>query len=151
MIEYWSNWNYIWFLFFKYKFIKMSPSLKISIIFTSLMGAFISHVPENFYIYTTMYTPYPMKLRLKVPYIYRIIGDLLLHQYPLYYMLTQPHEITNSCGGKLFIYGSLWLLINKVRDIDLDSIYSYKIQRIMIPCFMLWSSFGIKHHILNKM
>ena len=81
MIQYWSYWNLSWFMLAKYNYLEFNNPLKCSIIFTSIIGGYIVYV-------------YPRKIKLRfLSYKYEpsypimMMGDLLVHQYPLIYIM----------------------------------------------------------------
>jgi hypothetical protein len=151
MIEYWSNWNFVWFMLYRLNYIKFTPSLKLSIICTSILGAYISHFTEKFYIYVNINMPYLNRLRIEIPYHYRFIGDMVLHQYPLYYILTTNGEITKDCGAYIAIPTTIWMSLNLLRRVPLDDIYNVNMTKKMIlPSILIWSCIGINHHCFGR-
>ena len=76
MLQFWSTWNFVWFVGSELNLIQKTNALKTSIIITSVLGGFMVYV-------------YPRKLLIKtgksfynVPRNVMILSDILFHQLP---------------------------------------------------------------------
>ena len=81
MFQYWSFWNFNWYLCAEAGLFDFNGPLRTSILNTSLIGGFMTFI-------------HPRKLTIKykdkkyrVPYKFMVIGDLILHQLPLVRMI----------------------------------------------------------------
>lgn len=119
MIRYWTTWNFSWFLLSKFKKLSFSKPLKLSIIHTSILGLILT----NFYIKSILKKKDNLKKKCKR--IFKLICfDFVFHQLPLIKIM---HKSTsNKHISKYFVLFpvSIWILINKLRHIPLNSIYN---------------------------
>jgi len=151
MIEYWYNWNFIWFILYKFNLLNMTPALKLSIINSSLIGFYIAHNKNDFFFYITLFIPYPTQVRFKIPRIYHCIGDIIIHQLPMYYLLSvNKKDIdTSNCALNIIYPLSYWYFINYSRGINFDKIYNLDINKILLSGILIISGLGIRKHLLR--
>ena len=142
MIKYYSFWNYIWYLGYEFKILNYNYALYLSILNTSIIGAFITYI-------------YPRKMIINVknkkfhlPYYILIPGDLLIHQLPLYRLYTIKYN--SICGLYSLMPVLCWYSINKYRNIDMDDLYDIKINKIIGSSLIFVSSLGIYNHFLKN-
>tara|TARA_B100001769_G_C22112458_1_gene602291 strand:- start:3043 stop:3516 length:474 start_codon:yes stop_codon:yes gene_type:complete len=145
MLRYWSVWNFIWWAHHELNNEKFENPLKLSIVITSVIGG------SFIYIYPRAFTLRIIKYKYKIPYIPLIIGDLIIHQLPMYRMIKQNHT-SNVCGRYLLLPTLLNILISKVRKINKNEIYDINFNRVMqlsYGSFMIFSLISHKKTINN--
>ena len=118
MIRYWTTWNFSWFLLAKFKTLSFNKPLKLSIIHTSILGLILT----NFYIKSILKKKDNFKIKCK-RICKLIIFDFVFHQLPLIKIMYKSS--LNKHISKYFVLFpvSIWILINKLRHIPLNSIY----------------------------
>ena len=152
MIEYWTFWNYSWFLLYRFKLIPYTYALKTSIFITSMVGGYIAHIhPEELYLNFFIHGPRLQLWRVRILPWYRFFGDLLLHQYPLYYILTNDLSIHNSCGLRVMLPLIPWYIMNKRSKLPCEYIYSTKMNNILGMTSLVIGSLAIHYHLLGNM
>ena len=142
MFQYWSFWNFNWYLGAEVGFLKFTGPLKTSIINTSIIGGFMTFI-------------YPRKLTIKykgkkykIPYYYMIIGDLFLHQLPLIRMMIKnPKDKICGLYSTIPVFG--WFLYNYHNKIDQDKIYGIKMSYLSLSSLVLTSLYGLVNHRTN--
>ena len=139
MIRYWSVWNFFWWLNQEYKGKKFEGPLKTSIFMCSTIGGFFMHV------YPRTFTPRLGSYEFKFPKWKLIIGDLLIHQFPLYRMIRQNYT-SNVCGIYLLLPALTNISITKLRPINADQIYGIKYKHVIISCLGVFSDYGMFSH-----
>jgi len=142
----------MWWLTYKNKFNELSPSLRCSIISTSIVGGFMVYI-------------YPRKMiaricnkKINIPYYILIVGDVLFHQYPLYDIIQNNHLYTNnSCGTRVIIPFGIWYTGIHYSKIIKDKIYGIKLNHLITACATITTLYGLNYHgtktiksILNK-
>tara|TARA_B100001173_G_C15819049_1_gene475372 strand:- start:208 stop:642 length:435 start_codon:yes stop_codon:yes gene_type:complete len=144
MIRYWSYWNFTWFLLAKYNMIEYSNLLKCSIVFTSCIGGYIVYI-------------YPRRLRITYlsynilpPYYVMVIGDLIIHQYPLYYSLTNNVIDNKICGGLVTLPLGGWVLTNYLLKSDFDKLYGINFKNLTLSCLGIIGAMGIYKHLIKN-
>lgn len=96
MIQYWSWWNFTWFISSETGLANRTNALKTSIIITSVIGGYMTYV-------------YPRKIVFRIRgkkyspnYTILVIGDIIVHQIPLLTILYYNKPlIKNDCGNKV--------------------------------------------------
>jgi len=142
MFQYWSFWNFNWYICAEAGIFKFTGPLKTSIINTSIIGGFMTFI-------------YPRKLTIKykgekykIPYYYMILGDLFLHQLPLIRMMIKnPKEKLCGLYSTLPVFG--WFLYNYHNKIDQDKIYGIKMSYLSLSSLVLTSMYGLIIHKNN--
>lgn len=137
MLEYWSMWNLNWWLASEFGLCSMNGPLKTSILYTSIVGGYITYI-------------YPRKMTInkyRIPYEYCILLDILGHQVPLMRMLTNKKNMNNLCGAYVLIPVSIYSFINYYRNINVHRIYGINMYKIYGTCFLIISGYGFRHHI----
>ena len=145
MLQFWTTWNFMWFLGFKNGIFNNSNSLKTSILITSILGGFMTFI-------------YPRKLKLRiknnvyqVPKNILIIGDLIFHQFPLLSMFfINPKLIKNECGKNILIPISSWLFYNYLINNNFNKIYGIKMYKLVFGSLSLLSGYGYCFHFIQN-
>ena len=143
MIEYWSFWNYIWWLGYKNNYCHLNGPLKTSLIVTSLVVGFVVHI-------------YPKKIKFDfnnktyfIPYKYTFPLDIIIHHIPVLSLLDNSN--TNPlCGAYLLLPCSLYSLLNYYRNINLKEVYGINLFKIYGSSFIITSIYGINYHFCKK-
>ncbi len=148
MIQLWSAWNFSWFLLGTNNIVPFNHPLKASIFVTSLIGGYMIYV-------------YPRKIIIKIgnykikpSYPFLIFGDLLIHQFPMAYVLYIEHKkkITNSssedntCGAWVLLPFTGWALTTKLMKVNVDKIYGIKMRYLVGTAVTLFASHTLFHH-----
>ena len=145
MLQYWTTWNFMWFLGSKTGIFNDSNALKTSILITSLLGGFMTFI-------------YPRKLKLKFKdYIYNVPkhiligGDFIFHQVPLLTIFfINPKLIKNDCGKNIIIPFSGWLFYNYLENNNFNKIYGIKMYKLIIGSLSLMSGYGYYFHFIQN-
>ena len=144
MIQYWSYWNFTWFILAKYNYLEFNNLLKCSIIFTSCIGGYIVYV-------------YPRRIKLKLlkykiepSYPIMILGDLLIHQYPLYYLIKNSIENNSICGGLVVLPLGGWVATNYLLKSNFDRLYGINFKKLTLSCLGIVGALGIYHHLIKN-
>lgn len=141
MLQYWTIWNFIWFLLYKLNILPLTYALKTSILMTSIIGAFVTYV-------------YPRRLIIKISnniqfipsYSLLVLSDIFLHQLP--FILTVNKNITlNSCGIYIFIPLFFWRLYIHIFKFNINKIYGIKMNYIISICFSVYLIYALFYHI----
>ena len=134
MIQLWSVWNYTWFSLGSNHILPINNSLKSSIFITSLIGGYMV------YVYPKKISIKFGKYKFKPSYFSLVIGDLLIHQYPLIYIINLKllHNKNliddNSCGRFVLAPFTCWAAINTILKTNFDKIYGIKIKYLIASC-----------------
>ena len=139
MLRYWSAWNFIWWLHHELHKKKFENPLKISIVISSIIGG------SFIYIYPRKFTFRIMKNKYKVPYIPLILGDLIIHQLPMYRMIKQDHT-SHICGRHILIPTIGNIIISNLRKINKDEIYDVNFNIVMLMSYGSFTAFSIFAH-----
>lgn len=138
MLEYWSIWNFNWWLASEFGLCCMNGPLKTSILYTSIIGGYITYI-------------YPRKMiinKCRIPYEYCILLDIFGHQLPLMRMLTNKNnEVNKLCGLYVVIPVSIYSLINYYRNINVHKIYGINMYKIYATSILITTGCGLRHHI----
>ncbi len=147
MIQFWSYWNFTWFLLAKNNYLENNNLLKCSIISTSIIGAYLVHI-------------YPRKVVIKLnkDYIFKpsypvmVLGDLLIHQYPMYYLLNNSNFICNNdkCGALVILPIGTWILLNYKLNTKFDRLYGISFYKIALSFGTIVGALGLYKHLLKN-
>ena len=98
MIQYWTSWNFMWYLGAQNGFFPVNNALKLSILTTSVLGGFMVYI-------------YPRKMIIrgkdsnyKIPYPMLLIADLVFHQLPLLHILHTKKYRRYMCIKSIITY-----------------------------------------------
>ena len=105
MFQYWTSWNFMWYLGAKNGYFPVNNALKISIFTTSFLGGFMTYI-------------YPRKMIIrgedsnyKVPYPMLLVGDLFFHQLPLLHICYTANT-EDTCASNVLIPIYYWTFYN---------------------------------------
>ena len=140
MLQFWSVWNFNWWLLSQLKIIKLDYSLATSIIGTSIIGGFLIHV-------------YPGRLkvtyknnRILIPYKYAIWIDLLGHQLPLYMLYKQRNQIVKTCGKYITIPITIYSITNYLNNTPMSKTYGVPSSYLYLTGGGIISTLGTIYH-----
>jgi len=145
MFQYWTIWNFTWFIGSKSGIFNDSNALKTSILITSLLGGFMTYI-------------YPRKMILRIkdykfelPKNLLISGDLILHQVPMIITFyNYPKIIKNGCGKNILIPMSGWILYNYFNNLNFNKIYGIQFYKLIIGTLSIIGSYGYCHHFIQN-
>ena len=141
MIQYWTTWNYIWWLSYKNNCCELTPSLRCSIIWTSIVGGYMV------YIYPRKFILRIHKTKYILPYCILITGDLLFHQYPLLDMISNCEKYSNNtCGSHVLVPFVTWCSLLSTTGIRKHKIYGINLHYIIGACAGIGALYGLKYH-----
>ena len=145
MIQYWTFWNYTWYLAHKNKLCDLTPPLRTSILATSLVGGYLVYIyPKKMVV--TLYN-----FKLKVPYRFLVFGDIIFHQYPLFYMLTNHDNYNNDVCARTVIYPfGAWYALLHYRKYNKHKIYGVNLHYLIASCACVALTYGFKYHLINN-
>ena len=137
LLNYWSFWNYNWYLCYELGLVPLNGPLKMSIINTSLLGGFMTYV-------------YPKKIivpekQIVIKYKKLKIVDFIFHQIPLI-RLYFSSQISNICGLYCLCPVSIWLFYLHLIKINKNNIYKIKFNYLLYFSSIISSFVGISHH-----
>jgi len=141
MIQFWSSWNFSWWLASEMGLCPVNGPLKTSVLFTSVIGGYMTHI-------------YPRKIvflykskKIQIPYKYCILLDLVGHQLPLYRLLTNSSDDKQKlCGAYAIIPISVYSIVNYLRQVNIDRIYGIKMYKIYATSFFVGTTYGLFSH-----
>ncbi len=141
MLQYWTFWNFNWYLACELGLCSLTGPLRTSIINTSVIGGFMTYI-------------YPRKILIKnkekiktyLPYYKVVLLDLFFHQLPLIRMLFYLDYVPGICGFYAMAPVSMWFLNNSINDINVDKIYGIKMNRLCISSLLLTSIYSFVKH-----
>lgn len=140
---YWTTYNFLGYLLYKFKYIPMNGLLKASFVTTSIIGGFMVYI-------------YPRKMivricneKLNVPYPLLIFGDFITHQLPLIDTLYTSYQYP-LCGGYLIPTMYVWYGVNKYRIGNTNKIYGISLEKLMIATLGIIGSIGYYQHKFLK-
>ncbi len=140
MLEFWSMWNFNWWLLCQLKLLDLDYSLAASIIGTSFMGGFLIHV-------------YPRRLKISynneriiIPYKYAFWIDIIGHQLPLYMLYKQRNQIIEKCGRYIAIPIGIYSIINCVNGTPLKKTYGVSSSSLYLTSGGIISTLGCMYH-----
>jgi len=139
MFQYWTSWNFIWYLGAKNDFFPINNALKISIFTTSILGGFMTYVyPRKMIIRGADY-------KYKVPYHTLLIGDLFFHQLPLFHIYYSENT-ENTCATKVLIPIYYWTFYNICRKTDINKLYGIPISYLYATSAVIIGTGGLLYH-----
>ena len=142
MFQYWSFWNFNWYLCTETGLLNFNGPLRTSIINTSIIGGFMT------YIYPRKLTITYKNKKYRVPYYLMIFGDLILHQLPLLRMtMNLPKQ--KICGLYSTIPVLGWFYLNYRNKTNLDKIYGIKMSYLTLSSFVITLLLGFCSHNKN--
>tara|TARA_Y100000992_G_C21272179_1_gene497578 strand:+ start:3324 stop:3758 length:435 start_codon:yes stop_codon:yes gene_type:complete len=144
MIQYWSTWNFAWFLGSRLKYFKINNALKTSVLLTSILGGSLMYIyPRKMIIFSESKNKYTLSNSQ------RIIGDFLFHQIPMFITLSSPNE-EELCGRYVLIPFTVWLNYNYIRKQKMFNLYHVNMSYLLTIGFSLFLSGSyIKHKLLK--
>jgi hypothetical protein len=142
MFQYWSFWNFNWYMCAEAGIFDFNGPLKNSIINTSIIGGFMTYI-------------HPRKIIIKykgkkynIPYHYMVIGDLLFHQLPLIRMIMKNPK-QKLCGLYSTIPVLGWFYYNYIMNINQNKIYGIKMSYLSTSSAIITCLYGIIVHRNN--
>ena len=117
MLEFWTMWSFSWWSLAQLNVVKIDYPLVTSVVYTSLIGGFLTHV------YPRRLTIHFKKKKYEIPYKFAIWLDLIGHQLPLLVLYKQRNLIKNRCGRYVLIPFSIYTALNYSRGYTLHKIY----------------------------
>ena len=143
MLEFWSVWNFNWWLASQLKLVPLDYSLATSIVGTSFIGAFLIHI-------------YPRRLKINyngerviVPYKYAIWIDIIGHQLPLFILYKQRNQLSKKCGKYIGVPLVMYTVSNYVNNTPMSKTYGVPTPYLYLTGYGIISSLGNLYHI-NK-
>jgi hypothetical protein len=141
MIQYWSFWNYAGFISYQNDLIILSPPLQASILFTSIVGGYMT------YVYPRRLTIKYNKIKYRVPYYQMVLGDIFFHQYPLVCtMMIKKNCKYDRCGLYVLYPFSLWYCGVSLLKLNKDKLYGIKFNYLLAACSSILGSYGLFYH-----
>ncbi len=139
MIQYWTSWNFMWYLGAQNGYFPVNNALKLSILTTSVLGGFMTYI-------------YPRKMILrgkdstyKVPYPMLLLGDLFFHQLPLFHILYTKNT-EDTCASKVLLPMVGWTTYNMVKQHDMDRLYGIPISYLYTTSAVILGTGGLLYH-----
>ena len=140
MIQYWSTWNFAWFLGNKMNYFKSTNALKTSIIITSLLGGSLV------YIYPRKMIMQPIKnVKYKLSHWQMVLTDFVFHQIPMIYTLNNTIE-DDDCGGYVLIPFAIWLNTNILMKTQMNRLYGINISKLIGSAMAILGTGGLIYH-----
>ena len=97
------------------------------------------------HVYPRTFTPRIGPYEFKFPKWKLVLGDVIVHQFPMYRMICQNHN-SNLCGIYLLLPALTNISITKLIPIDADKIYDIKYNHVIISCLGVFSAYGLFSH-----
>ena len=143
MLQYWTFWNFNWYLGSELGLCKLNGALRTSIINTSSIGGFMT------YIYPRKIVMKIKDMKIQLPYYQVVLLDLIFHQIPLIRTLYLDYE-PGVCGFYAMAPVSMWFLNNSLHGIEVDKIYGIKMNYLCLSSLFLTSFYTmLKHKKIN--
>ena len=144
MIQYWSWWNFSWFIGSELGILQKSNALKVSIITTSLLGGYMTYV-------------YPRKIIIRIKnkkyspnYKILVLSDWIVHQAPLISILILNRaKIENGCGKNVLIPCLCWGIMNYYNEVNFDKLYGIKMYKLVSVSSILLCGYGFCYHYIH--
>ena len=146
MLQFWSTWNFLWFVGSELNIIQRSNALKTSIIITSVLGGFMVYV-------------YPRRLLIKtgeivydVPYNVMVITDILFHQFPFVstFLFNNPEKLTTGCGRDILYPFLGWGFYNCTINTNMNKLYGIRMKNLITWSMTIAGGYGLCHHVFKK-
>tara|TARA_Y100000816_G_C25960487_1_gene501226 strand:+ start:249 stop:683 length:435 start_codon:yes stop_codon:yes gene_type:complete len=144
MIQYWSTWNFAWFLGSRLKYFKINNALKTSVLLTSILGGSLMYIyPRKMIVYQN--SSYEYKLtRNQI-----VVCDFLFHQVPMLITLSSTNE-EDLCGRYVLIPFTVWLNYNYIRKQIMFDLYHVNMNYLLTTGISLFLTGSyIKHKLLK--
>ena len=142
MFQYWTSWNFMWYLGAQNGYFPVNNALKLSILTTSFLGGFMAYI-------------YPRKMIIrgeesnyKVPYPMLLAGDLFFHQLPLFHIYYTANT-EDTCATKILIPISYWTIYNIIKETDMNRLYGIPISYLYATSVVVLGTGGIMYHNLK--
>jgi hypothetical protein len=139
MFQYWTSWNFMWYLGAQNGYFPVNNALKFSILTTSVLGGFMAYI-------------YPRKMIIrgedsnyKVPYPMLLAGDLFFHQLPLFHIYYTANT-EDTCATKILIPISYWTIYNIIKETDMNRLYGIPISYLYATSVVVLGTGGIMYH-----
>ena len=139
MFQYWTSWNFMWYLGAQNGYFPVNNALKLSILTTSFLGGFMAYI-------------YPRKMIIrgeesnyKVPYPMLLAGDLFFHQLPLFHIYYTANT-EDTCATKILIPISYWTIYNIIKETDMNRLYGIPISYLYATSVVVLGTGGIMYH-----
>jgi hypothetical protein len=154
MYQYWTFWNFGWYLSSEIGLFSLNGPLRTSIINTSILGGFMTYIyPGKIIIKKEKKKDDETTIQYKyiLPFYQGAILDFIFHQVPLirlWFIEYQP----GTCGFYTMAPTICWFFLNCYKNINLDRIYGIKMKHICLSSAIISSIFGFYQHkkLLNK-
>lgn len=139
MFQYWTSWNFMWYLGAKNGHFPVNNALKLSILTTSFLGGFMTYI-------------YPRKMIIrgedsnyKVPYPMLLAGDLFFHQLPLFHIYYTANT-EDTCASKVLIPIYYWTFYNLFNETDMNKLYGIPISYLYATSAVVLGTSGLLYH-----
>lgn len=139
MFQYWTSWNFMWYLGAQNGYFPVNNALKFSILTTSVLGGVMAYI-------------YPRKMIIrgedsnyKVPYPMLLAGDLFFHQLPLFHIYYTANT-EDTCATKILIPISCWTIYNVFNKNDMNRLYGIPISYLYATSVVVLGTGGIMYH-----
>jgi hypothetical protein len=144
MLQYWTTWNYIWWLSYKNNRCELSPALRSSIIATSIVGGYMVYIyPRNFIFRIN-------KTKYIIPYCILITGDFFFHQYPLLDIMSNCEKYSyNTCAKSVVFPFATWYSLLSASGVRKHKIYGINLHYLIGACAGIGALYGLKYHARN--
>ncbi len=143
MLQYWSTWNYVWFIGSKIKLFKVTNALKTSLMVTSVLGGSLVYIYPR-----KMVLEYKKDVKVKLTKFQMLTSDFLFHQIPFLLTINAANE-ENVCGAEAVIPFIGWLNYNYYMNTNMDKLYGVKFSKFIILGLGLFTCIGITQHKLS--
>ena len=143
VLQYYSTWNFGWWLAVEAGALKLSGPVRTSIIATSILGGYMT------YIYPCKICYYEKGEKKVVPRNLAIFLDIMGHHLPLYricYHLCNKPTDQRICGIYTVLPASLYALINYWSGKTLADIYGITSHKLYFSSFIIMSCIGSFSH-----
>lgn len=138
LFNYWSFWNFNWYLCSELGLVPLNGPLKMSIINTSILGGFMTYIyPKRIIL--------EEKKRIVIKNEKLKIVDFIFHQIPLI-RLYYTYQVHNICGLYCLCPLSLWITYLHFIKINRNNIYRIKFNYLLYFSGVVSSIIGLLHH-----
>lgn len=145
MIFLWSFWNFSWFSLSYLKLLPFNAPLKCSLFATSILGGY------TIYIYPRKIVIKINKIKYNIPYPILVVGDILFHQFPLFYAITKhENNDNNTCGTAVFLPVGAWFGLNYLCKVNMDKLYSIPMKYMFTSSLVLFTGHSLCYHYIRK-
>ena len=145
---YYSSYNFLGWILSEFNLIPVKGPLTSSIITTSIVGAYFTHVyPRSFKIKNLK-----GEIR-KLTYYETALADLIFHHLPLFrllFYLRKRENNNNLCGFPVYGAGGLYLSFLYLSKKSLKKMYGLSDIYPLLMTSTCIFSIGFHHHIFNK-